>query len=177
MMLLAESSISAVMRVPLALVHLTEWLFTLKDHEYRACSSAHIAGGSSMSTEGKRISLNVEMIGGNLLVQRYLEEISERTHCRVNSLSDSFSPMGYTKLGITWALRAVWHADAETELINHVTVWMTEEFDALLHDIGVTDLEPIKARMVENLVAHNQEETPRFAQDIEQKAQSGIWLM
>ncbi|MCD9015760.1 hypothetical protein [Parachryseolinea silvisoli] len=176
MILLAESITSAIIHAPQELIHLTTWLFTLKDHEYRACSSAHIAGGSSVSPDGKLLSLNVEMVGGNLLVQHYQEEISERSHCRVYSLSDSFSPMGHTKLGITWELQAVRRSDKETELINHVMVWMTAEFDALLHDVGITDLESIKSRMTESLAGHNQEETPRFAQDIEQKAQGGIWL-
>jgi hypothetical protein len=42
----------------------------------------HIAAAASMTPEGKRMSLNVEHVG-NLMVQHYVEEISERSHCRL----------------------------------------------------------------------------------------------
>jgi hypothetical protein len=51
----------------------------------------HIAAAASMTPEGKRMSLNVEHVG-NLMVQHYVEEISERAHGRLVSSSDSIGP-------------------------------------------------------------------------------------
>jgi hypothetical protein len=100
-----ESTATVVINASLEKINLTEWLFTLKDHEYQACSSAHIASGNSISKEGKRMSINVEQIADNLLIQHYIEDIGQRNHCRVYSVSDSLSPAGRTTLGITWELK------------------------------------------------------------------------
>lgn len=63
MEILAESTAVAIINAPVEKINVTEWLFTLKDDEYQACSSAHIGGGWSISKDGKRISLNVEQVG------------------------------------------------------------------------------------------------------------------
>ncbi|MDR6845713.1 hypothetical protein [Flavobacterium granuli] len=176
MEVISESSASAIINAALETIDLKEWLFTLKSHEYQACSQAHIAAGSSISANGKRMSINVEQVADNLLVQNYIEEVGEKNHCRVNSISDSFSPSGKTKLGIIWELKVEKRTDSSCEFINQVKVLMTDEFSSLLKAAGITDLNPVKAIMEQNLSAHNQEETPLFAKDIESKALSGIWV-
>lgn len=100
-----ESTTTAIINAPLENINLTEWLFTLKDKEYQECSASHIAAGNSIAEDGRRISINVEQIAGNLLIQHYVEDISERNHCAVNSVSDSLSPLGRTTLIIKWELR------------------------------------------------------------------------
>ena len=175
MEVLADSTTTALIHAPLEKINLTEWLFTLKDCEYQACSVSHIAGGSSYSKDGKRMSLNVEMIADNLLVQHYVEDIGNKAHCRVNSISDSFSSFGKTKLGVTWELRVSKISDTTTEFSNRVIVLLTEEFSSLLKTAGVIDLSPIKQTMLTNAGAHNIEETPQFARDIERKALSDFW--
>jgi hypothetical protein len=176
MELIAESRATAVINAPIEMIDLTEWLFTLKSHEYQACSSAHIAAGSTISPDNKRMSINVEQVADNLLVQNYIEEVGEKDHCRVNSLSDSFSSAGRTKLGIIWELKVEKITDKGCEFTNRVVVLMTDEFSYLLKAAGVTDLDPVKTIMEKNISAHNQEETPLFAKDIEGKALSGIWM-
>ena len=121
------------------------------------------------------MSINVEQIADNMLVQHYIEDVSQREHCRVNSISDSFSPMGRTKLGITWELIIKEIADGSTELSNRVIVLLTEEFASLLKKANITDLEAVKNNMEQNAGAHNKEETPLFAKGIETKALAGIW--
>ena len=175
MQLLAESSTMAVINAPIESIDLTQWLFTLKDEEYRACSTAHIAGGSSMSMDGKRMSINVEKIETNLLVQRYIEDISERSKCRVNSISVSISPLGQSTLGITWELSVEKISATRCQLTNHVWVLLTDEFAVLLDQLGITDIQAVGIKMREHLEAHNVEETPGFASDIERKAVSKIW--
>lgn len=173
--ILADSTSIALIDAPVETIDLTTWLFTLKDNEYQACSPDHLAAGSSLSGDGKRKSLNVEVIAGNLLVQHYLEDISLRDHCRVNSISDSISPAGRTTLGITWELTIRKISDRQSELSNRVIVSLTGDFLDLLQKANITDLEPIKLNMSQNAATHNQGETPLFAKDIERKALDGTW--
>lgn len=170
-----ESTTTAIINVPLENINLTEWLFTLKDKEYQECSASHIAAGNSTAEDGRRISINVEQIAGNLLIQHYVEDISERDHCAVNSVSDSLSPLGRTSLIIKWELRVKKLSDSSCELSNHVVISLTEHFLQLLNQAGVSDLEPVRINMKDNLEAHNIEETPLFAENIQKKALSGVW--
>jgi hypothetical protein len=175
MEILADSTVTAIINVPDSKINITEWLFTLKDEEYQACSVDHIAGGNTISKDGARISLNVEQVAGNLLVQHYREMINEKLHCLVSSISDSFSAMGRTKLEITWELRVKAISAESCELSNHVIVKPTDDFLALLDNLNITDLAPIKLTMSDNLRRHNEDETPLFVKDIERKALAGIW--
>jgi len=170
MEILADSITTAVINAPLEKINLTEWLFNLNEHEYQACSPAHIACGRSISKDGKRISLNVEQIAGNLLVQHYIENIAQRDHCKVNSISDSFSAMGRTKLEVIWELKVKKLSDASCEFSNRVIVKSTNDFLELLKELKIDDHTPIKIGMKANVKEHNDEETPFFAKDIETKA-------
>lgn len=176
MEVLAESTAIAIINAGAETIDLTAWLFTLKDDEYQGCSSAHIAGGSSVSRDGKRMSLNVEQVGNSLLVQHYIEGISKKDHCLVNSLSDSISPFGKTKIGVIWELKIKKLSANSCEFSNHVMVLLTNEFSALLNKANINDLKPIKMDMKQNLELHNKEETPLFARDIEAKALAGTWI-
>lgn len=175
MEVLAESTATAIIHCAAEKIDLTEWLFTLRDDEYQSCSKGHIAGGISISKDGKRMSINVEKVADNLLVQHYIEEIGDRNHCRVNSVSDSISSFGTTKLNITWELKVTALSNNSCEFSNHVIVGATEEFLALLKSINSTDLAIVKSQMLENVVLHNEEETALFAINIERKAIAGIW--
>jgi hypothetical protein len=62
-----------------------------------------------------------------------------------------------------------------TELSNRFIVLLTEEFATLLKQANITDLGPVKDNMAQNAGAHNKEETPFFAKDIEMKALAGTW--
>ena len=65
MTVLADTRATHLVNAPLASIDLPEWLFSLSDKAYRACSPAHIAGGTSRTDDGKRMSINVERIAGN----------------------------------------------------------------------------------------------------------------
>jgi hypothetical protein len=175
MEIITQSRARAIINAPAATINITDWLFLLSDLEYQACSEAHIACGSTVGINGKRVSINVENVAGNLLVQHYQEDISEPGHCRVNSVSDSFSDLGPTKLGITWELTIKPLTETSCELENHVTVLFTDQFRNLLIQAGILNMEPVKSAMENNVTAHNLEETPLFARDIERKALSGRW--
>jgi hypothetical protein len=175
MQVLAETTSTSLINASPDSINLTEWLFGLKEEEYQACSSGHIACASGYSMDGRRRSLNVEMIDNNLLIQHYEEEIADAGYCRVNSISDSFSPLGRTKMGVTWELRIKTLSKTQCELSNRVIVFMTPEFRALLASRNIDNIADVANQMTIHASAHNEEETPLFAKDIEAKALAGLW--
>src|SRR3979411_509844 len=99
---LLRSDSKAVIHAPVNKIDIPEWLFTLTDEEYQQCSIAHIAGAATRSPDGKRMSINVEMPGPALMVQHWTEEIAEKRHGRLVSLSDMFAQQGRTRVLLTW---------------------------------------------------------------------------
>jgi hypothetical protein len=172
MTVLADTRATHLVNAPLASIDLPEWLFSLSDTAYRACSPAHIAGGTSRADDGKRMSINVERIAGNMLIQHYVEDIAEPHHVRVNSLSDSFTDGGATQLAITWELTIAPVDDATCELSNRVIVQSTPSFLEMLRQAGISDMSRVIAQFTTNTETHNREETPFFARDIEIKAKA-----
>ncbi len=173
--LVAHSVAEAVIRAPLSAIDLTEWVFTLTDSEYQACSKNHIASATSVTPEGKRMSINVERVG-NLLIQHYVEDISERSGCRLVSRSDSIGPDigARVKLVVIWAFK-VEALDADTtKFVNSVEVRSTPEYAGVLKTRGVSFAQASELAQ-QALSAHNAEETPLFAGDIERKARAGRW--
>lgn len=172
--LLVTSTKSATVRAPSADIDLGQWLFTLTDQEYRACSTAHIAAGSSRTQEGKRVSINVEQPGDTLMVQHYVEDVAGRDRCRVVSRTDAMSPLGRTEWQVTWEVTTT-PIDATTcEFTNHFHVEASDAFLALLKANGVS-IDQVGEAAQKVADQHNEEETPLFALDIERKARNGVW--
>jgi hypothetical protein len=169
--LLAESEYKSEINAPIEAIDLTNWVFTLADDEYQRCSKAHVAAGASTDPTGKRVSINVEKVG-NLIISHYNEDVSEKDHCRVVSISDVFTPQGRTKLHITWELKVTTSGNGHCEFLNRVAVHATPEFHKFLVDNKV-DVRQAQAVMVNDLEAHNTEETPLFAKSIERMAHRG----
>ena len=173
--LVAKSVSEATIHAPLAAINLADWVFTLTDDEYQACSKNHVAAATSMTPEGKRMSLNVERVG-NLMVQHYVEEISERAHCRLVSSSDSIGPdlSSQTKIIVIWAFTAEPIDAKTTKFTNSVEVRSVPEYLEVLEKRGVPFAKASEA-VQKALSNHNAEETPLFAKDIERKALAKRW--
>jgi hypothetical protein len=103
---LVESSFSATINAPIEKIDIPEWCFSLPEAEYQACSPAHCSAGVTIAPDGKRMSINVEVLGGSPMVQHYVEDISKPDHLRLVSNSDVFTPTGRIKVGVIWDLRA-----------------------------------------------------------------------
>ena len=73
----------AVIDAPIDQVDLEKWLFTLSDSEYQAAAHGHRAAGT-FTEDGVRGTINVESIGGTLMVQHY-HEVSAGRDARVAS--------------------------------------------------------------------------------------------
>src|SRR6476646_5632961 len=99
---LIESSVSATINTPIENVDIPAWCFTLAESEYQACSPAHYSAGTTTAPDSRRMSINVEVIGGSLIVQHYVEEIGRPDHLRLVSDSDVFTPTGRTTIAVIW---------------------------------------------------------------------------
>jgi hypothetical protein len=166
---LVESSFSAIIKGPIEEVDIPSWCFTLPESEYQSCSPAHCSAGATSAPDGRRMSINVEIIGGSLMVQHYVEEICERAHLKLVSNSVVFTPTGRTKIGVVWDL-SVRRIDHKTcEFTNTVHSSATPELLDFLGKQGIP-WEVFRAGRKPISEAHNRQETPLFAKSIERHA-------
>ncbi len=65
---IVDSSFTAIVNAPLDKIDIPAWCFNLSEREYQVSSPAsHIAAGLTTAPDGKRMSINVEIIGGSLM--------------------------------------------------------------------------------------------------------------
>lgn len=167
---LVESSFSAIINAPIETVDIPSWCFSLPESDYQACSPAHCSVGATTSPDGRRMSINVEILGGSLMVQHYVEEIAEPHHLKLTSNSDIFTSSGRTKVQVIWDLSVKRIEDDKScEFTNRVHSSATPELLDFLGKQGIpwdvfkTGRKPISE-------AHNRQETPLFAKSIERYA-------
>jgi hypothetical protein len=161
-----DSSFSAVMNAPLQKIDIPVWCISRPDEEYQGCSPAHFAAGSTTARDGLRMSSNVEVIGGSLMVQHYVEVVGERRHLVRDSVSDLFTAAGRTKILVTWEL-GVKRIDAvKCEFTYHVRTRATDELRDFLARQGIS-FDVFRAQRQPVSIAHIKGETPLFAASIE----------
>jgi hypothetical protein len=166
---LVESSVSAIIHAPIEHVDIPTWCFSLPESEYQACSPAHYSAGATTAPDGRRMSINVEVIGGSLIVQHYVEDVGRPDHLRLVSDSDVFTPTGRTKIAVIWELQVKKIDDKTCEFTNTVHSSATPELLEFLGKQGIPfDVFRTARRPMSE--AHNRQETPLFAKSIERHA-------
>jgi len=163
---IVDSSFTAVINAPIEKIDLPGWCFSLAEKEYQGCSPAHIAAGFTTTPDGRRMSINVEIIGGSLMVQHYVETLGRKDHLVLESVSDVFTPSGRTTMHILWEMSVRAIDDQRCEFTNHVRSTATDEFRIFLDRQGIP-LDVARAQRQPMSIAHNQNETPLFAASIE----------
>lgn len=114
------------------------------------------------------MSLNVEHVGV-MMVQHYVEELAEKQHCRVVSVTDLFFPeKGRTTCQVTWELIATPVTGDTSQLENVVLIHTTPDLEAFIAKNNMP-FEQVKADFTAATEAHNAEETPLFANSIARK--------
>jgi hypothetical protein len=171
--IMAESRAQAIIHAAADTIDLPEWVFTLTPSEYKACSKDHIAAAVTRAPDGRRMSINVERVG-RLFVQHYVEEIADRHRCRLLSISDSFGPDVFDQgqIQVVWELAVEPIDEATCRFTNYVRVNAVPGWEQALQAQGIT-LEEAQQQTLGLLSAHNAEETPLFAKDMETKATEG----
>lgn len=166
---IVDSSFSAIIDAPVERVDIPTWCFSLGEKDYQDCSPAHIAAGFTTAPDGRRMSINVEVIGGSLMVQHYVERLAKPDHLILESVSDVFTPTGRTTIHVHWELSVKAVDPDRCEFTNRVRTTATEEFKAFLGRQGIP-LDVFRAQRQPMSIAHNKAETPYFAASIERAA-------
>ncbi len=83
------------------------------------------------------MSINVEILGGSLMVRHYIEEIGQPDHLRLVSHADVFTPTGRTKVGVIWDLSVKKIDDKTCEFTNAVQSSATPEVLDFLGKQGI----------------------------------------
>ena len=168
--MLSQSAYTADIDVPFEKVDIAEWLFDLPEAEYlRCCTPDHIAAGTTTTDDGRRMSINVEMIGTGLVVQHYVAEEASPSYCRMNSISDVFTAAGRTQVNVIWELIAEPLDGGRTRYTNRVTSHPTDVFMDFIAAHGQSFEQAAAARQAAG-GDHNRRETPLFAASIARKA-------
>jgi hypothetical protein len=69
----------------------------LIDAEDQECSPADV----THLVDGSRMSIKVEVIGGSVTASHFVEEIADKHHLHLASVSDAFTTQGCTTLHVT----------------------------------------------------------------------------
>jgi hypothetical protein len=172
-MVIVHTTQAAMIDAPIDKVDVADWLLNLPDAEYQRCAPPdHIAAGSTTTDDGRPMSINVEEVGGGLVIQHYVAEVHEAHHCHMVSLSDLQTPMGWTKIQVIWDLRVTPLNEKTCQFTNLVISHPTRALIDMLEAAGQT-LEEMAAGLQEAVAEHNRLETPLFAASIERKAWNG----
>jgi hypothetical protein len=115
------------------------------------------------------MSINVEVLGGSLIVQHYVADVHEPHHCRMVSLSDVQTPAGWTKIQVIWDLRVTALDSTSCRFTNKVLSYPTSAFLETLKVAGVSFEDAVTDRQAAS-DGHNRRETSRFAQSLKRKA-------
>ncbi|MBO9203898.1 MULTISPECIES: hypothetical protein [Niastella] len=166
---LVDSSFTAIINAPIESINIPEWAFNLSEAEYQSCSPAHVSAAKTVGTDGRRMSINVEVIGGSPMVQHYQEELSEPHHLILTSFSDVFSPTGRLTLHVHWELSVRAINATQCEFTNRVVSTATDEMMKGLDRQGIS-FEAFRAQRQPHSINHNRSETPLFAASIERAA-------
>ncbi|MFJ9151639.1 hypothetical protein ACIRP7_27085 [Streptomyces sp. NPDC102270] len=82
--MISETAETATVDAPIEAVDIADWVLNLPDAEYRRCAPGeHIAAGRTTTDDGRPMSINVENIGGTLVIQHYVVEVHEPHHCHL----------------------------------------------------------------------------------------------
>ncbi|MYV57220.1 hypothetical protein [Streptomyces sp. SID3212] len=169
-LVLSDSTVHATVDAPFDQVDLADWLGNLSDDEYQRCAPGeHKACAHGITDDGRRETLNVEMIGTTLTIQHAVHDVFEKHHLRLVSLSDALTPNGWTTSQGIWELSVTDNGDGTCRLSNSILAHPTTEGMEFYEANGITFEQAASARQ-EASDAHNHRETPNYAASITRKA-------
>jgi hypothetical protein len=166
---IVDSSFTSIINAPIDTIDIPQWCFNLSEREYQECSPADVSAGFTTAPDGKRMCINVEIIGGSLMVQHDVETLGQKDHLILDSESDVFTPSGRTKIHVTWELNVKEISKGKCEFTNRVRSYATDEMLTFLARQGIP-FDQFRAQRQPASIAHNQGETPLFAANIERAA-------
>ena len=158
MIKLFQTICEAPINAPKEAFNLHDWVFTLSDKDYQSTSRGHIAAWSSIHTDKTQTSVNVESVGGNLLVQHYVAEVKQPDYVKMVSQSDLWMlKLIHVIVKVTWEMRLISVSENECKFQNTVLVEHPNFIMKIITTLGLAGYFVRK---------HNEEETPLFAQNL-----------
>ena len=147
--------------VPAEAVDLYQWLTQVSDREYQTFSTAHRAMGFFRDGQQEGL-INVEDIGGNLLIQHYTIVKKSPNELYMHSeRSDIYlSHLIHSHIGVDWKMSVRAASDSTCTFTCEVGTILPNKLFELAATIGFTG---------HFLQQHVDEEGRNFAHDIEQK--------
>ncbi|MEM6346281.1 MAG: hypothetical protein AAF927_20495 [Bacteroidota bacterium] len=170
---LGEAIAQAQIHANIDSIDITDWLFNLSSEDYAACAEGHQSAAQGVLPSGKRISLNVEFVAGFFMVQHYIEKVSDKDSVLAVSPNSILwlDDERFVLLQISWELKLEKIDEGSCMLTCKVTSETDNEmFIKASHELS-KGLDPADRPFQ----LHINEETPRFAKDIERKALAGLW--
>jgi hypothetical protein len=160
-----KTSSQTLINHPAERINLGRWISTLSDRDYQACSRAHRAAGT-FREDGTLGMVNVESVGGNLLVQHYLAAKLAADHVIMHSKNSRVyvSHLLPATIEVIWTLEAK-PRDGQSTLFS---CSVETRIPPLLSVLSTVALLPFVLRR------HTQEETLSFAADISRKVSKGL---
>lgn len=154
--LLADVVSEAEIAAPCSELDLSYWVYSMSDRDYQKCARGHFAAGSSPLPGGARASINVESVGGHLLVQHYEPELLEPHHIRmVSHASDMWIfRLIPARVRVIWEINLVPKTDGACVFRDHIRVEHRSRLLWLLSKLALINW------VVQR---HDDEETPYFA--------------
>ncbi|WP_088342956.1 MULTISPECIES: hypothetical protein [Rhodomicrobium] len=141
-------------------IDLVGWLANLSDRDFQACSPAHRAAGA-FREDGRLGTVNVESVGGHLLIQHYLAAKTAPDHVVMHSRNSRVYIMHLAPATI----EVIWTLEVEPKDASSARFRCTVEarMPTLLRLVATMGLLPLFLRW------HVEGETPLFAKDIARK--------
>lgn len=163
--ILADAVDSTLIDVPCSEINLPAWLWEMIDIEYQRCSNSHWAMGISRSSHTKPVSINVETVGGHLMIQHFVEDISQPDHLSlVSERSDLYIfHLIHTHMTVIWEM-TVTQSERERALFTCRVI--AESRSWFLKLLSWISLAPFFVKK------HVEGETVTFAESIAGKFQS-----
>ena len=150
----------AVIDAPFDRIDLEDWLFSLSDADYQAAARGHKGAGSFVE-DGVRGSVNVESVGGTLMVQHYHAVRTTPSH--VEMFSTRTQAWIFHVLPVHFQVRWTMSVAPRTADAADFSCTVETQMPTVLRLAAASIFTPYFLRK------HVEEETPLFAADISRK--------
>ncbi|GIH24969.1 hypothetical protein Aph01nite_32790 [Acrocarpospora phusangensis] len=146
--------------VPHEEIDLESWVLGLSDEDYQACARGHHGAGSYRDERG-RGTVNVESVGGSLIVQHYRIVRVEDSSVELYSAASRVYLFHLipVRAGVRWTLETRPRTSTSTDFACTVEVILPPVLDFLGRMMALSWF----------IRRHTAEETPNFAADIARK--------
>jgi len=153
---LADVVSEAEIKAPIGELDLSYWVYAMSDRDYQQCARGHLACGSSPLPGGARSSINVEIVGGHMLVQHYEPELLQPHHIRMVSHASNMwiFRLFPARVRVIWEITLVEKSPTACTFRDHIRVEHRSPLIGFLSKLALIN------RVVQQ---HDDEETPLFA--------------